>query len=197
TVKSAMATLRQQARELEEAADRLGQSPLGFQEAVRLSTEVLDKGGSLILTGMGKSGLVARKTAATLQSIGMSALPLHPADAIHGDLGMIRSGDVVMAISYSGETQEILRLLPSLTRRGCPIIAVTGQAGSSLARASRAILDVSVGSEAHPTIPAPTTSTTLAMAMGDALALALADARQVNDQDFALHHPGGALGRRL
>ncbi|KAI9227078.1 MAG: hypothetical protein DHS80DRAFT_17759 [Piptocephalis tieghemiana] len=197
SIKNAVDILRQQARELNEAANRLRQTPTGFQEAVRLSSQVLDKGGSLILTGMGKSGLVARKTAATLQSMGMSALPLHPADAMHGDLGMVRAGDVVVAISYSGETQEILRLLPPLARRACPIIAMTGQPRSTLARASRALLDVSVTSEAHPTLPAPTTSTTLAMAMGDALSLALADARQVNDQEFALHHPGGSLGRRL
>ena len=153
--------------------------------------------GRVIVTGMGKSGHIAGKIAATLASTGTPAFFLHPAEAGHGDLGMITRPDALLALSNSGETAEILVLLPHLKRLGVPLIAMTGRADSSLAQAADITLDVSVGPEACPHNLAPTTSTTAALAMGDALAVAVLEARGFSPEDFARHHPGGALGRRL
>ncbi|MFN7183234.1 MAG: KpsF/GutQ family sugar-phosphate isomerase [Thermomonas haemolytica] len=153
--------------------------------------------GRVVCTGMGKSGHVARKIAATLASTGTPAFFMHPGEAAHGDLGMVTDADVLLALSYSGESDEILLLLPALRRQGNPIIAMTGRAGSSLAREADIHLDVAVPVEACPLQLAPTSSTTAALALGDALAVALLEARGFTADDFARSHPAGALGRRL
>jgi len=153
--------------------------------------------GRVIVTGMGKSGHVAGKIAATLASTGTPAFFLHPAEAGHGDLGMITRPDLLLALSNSGETAEILLLLPHLKRLGVPLIALTGRGDSTLAQAADITLDASVDQEACPHNLAPTTSTTAALALGDALAVAVLEARGFSAEDFARRHPGGSLGRRL
>ena len=153
--------------------------------------------GRVVCVGMGKSGHVARKIAATLASTGTPAFFVHPGEAGHGDLGMITDADTVLMLSNSGETDELLMLLPVLARQGNVVISMTGRPESTLARASGVHLDVSVPVEACPLDLAPTSSTTAALAMGDALAVALLEARGFSPEDFALSHPGGALGRRL
>ena len=153
--------------------------------------------GRVVCTGMGKSGHIARKIAATLASTGTPAFYVHPGEAAHGDIGMITDADIVLALSYSGESDEILLLLPAIKRQGNPVIAMTGRAGSTLAREADLHLDVSVPTEACPLSLAPTTSTTASLAMGDALAVALLEARGFTADDFARSHPAGALGRRL
>ncbi len=172
-------------------AERLGE---GFSKACQL---VLESRGRVVATGMGKSGHVARKIAATLASTGTPAFYVHPGEAGHGDLGMITEADVVLALSYSGESDEVLMLLPVLKRQGNRLIAMTGRPGSSLALAADVHLDVSVPAEACPLALAPTSSTTASLAMGDALAVALLDARGFTADDFARSHPAGSLGRRL
>lgn len=153
--------------------------------------------GRIVVTGMGKSGHVGGKIAATLASTGTPAFFLHPAEASHGDMGMITREDIVLALSNSGETPEVLTLLPPITRLGVPLIAITGNPASTLARAAQVHLDVTVPTEACPLNLAPTASTTATLAMGDAFAVALLDARGFTAEDFARSHPGGALGRRL
>jgi len=153
--------------------------------------------GRVVVVGMGKSGHVGGKIAATLASTGTPAFFVHPGEASHGDLGMIQPGDVALAISNSGETEEILTILPIIKRLGVPLIAFTGNGGSSLGRQADAHIDVSVRQEACPLNLAPTASTTAALVMGDALAMALLDSRGFTAEDFARSHPGGKLGRRL
>ena len=153
--------------------------------------------GRVVCSGMGKSGHVARKIAATLASTGTPAFYVHPGEAAHGDLGMVTDADIVLALSYSGESDELLTLLPALKRQGNAIIAMTGRDTSTLAREADIHLDVSVPAEACPLALAPTSSTTAALAMGDALAVALLEARGFTADDFARSHPAGALGRRL
>lgn len=153
--------------------------------------------GRVVCTGMGKSGHVARKIAATLASTGTPAFYMHPGEAAHGDLGMVTDADVMLALSYSGESDEVLLLLPALRRQGNPVIAMTGREASSLAREADVHLDVGVPVEACPLHLAPTSSTTASLAMGDALAVALLEARGFTADDFARSHPAGALGRRL
>jgi arabinose-5-phosphate isomerase len=153
--------------------------------------------GKVVVSGMGKSGLIGQKIAATLASTGTPAFFLHPAEAGHGDLGMITRPDLLLALSNSGETAEILLLLPHVKRLGVPLIVLTGRTDSALARAATIALDVSVEQEACPHNLAPTTSTTAALAMGDALAVAVLEARGFSAEEFARRHPGGALGRRL
>lgn len=153
--------------------------------------------GRVVVTGMGKSGHIAGKLAATLASTGTPAFFVHPGEASHGDLGMVTDNDVVIALSYSGETSEILTILPLLKRLDVPLIAMTGKPASTLAQRADVHLDVSVASEACPLELAPTSSTTAALVMGDALAIALLEARNFTAEDFARSHPGGALGRRL
>lgn len=153
--------------------------------------------GRVVCTGMGKSGIVLKKIAATLSSTGTPALFLHPAEAIHGDLGMLVAGDVVLAASYSGTTAELLRLVETVKRLGLPIIAMTGNAASPLARHSDVHLGVAIDKEACPLNLAPTASTTATLALGDALAMAILEARGFTPEDFALLHPGGQLGKRL
>ncbi len=165
-----------------------------FAQAVQL---MLACHGRVVVMGMGKSGHIARKVAATLASTGTPALFVHPAEASHGDLGMITAQDVVLAISNSGESAEFTAILPVLTRQGVPLVAITGGAQSTLARRAQVTLDSSVAQEACPLNLAPTASTTAQLAMGDALAVALLDARGFKEADFARSHPGGALGRKL
>lgn len=166
----------------------------GFSEAVDLLYRCK---GKVVVSGMGKSGLIGQKIAATMASTGTPSFFLHPAEGLHGDLGMLARRDVTIAISNSGETQEILQLLPYMERMGIPVVAVVGRKGSTLAKNSAVVLDVSVAEEACPMGLAPTASTTVALAMGDALAVALLEKRGFKEQDFAQFHPGGTLGRRL
>ncbi|MFQ3549215.1 MAG: KpsF/GutQ family sugar-phosphate isomerase [Armatimonadota bacterium] len=153
--------------------------------------------GRLIITGMGKSGVIARKLAGTFSSTGTPSFFLHPAEGIHGDLGMVTSKDVVLALSNSGESEEVVRILPAIARIGAKLIAMTGRLTSTLATYSDVVLDVSVDCEACPLGLAPTTSTTAALAFGDALAMAVMETRQFTQEEYALFHPGGALGRKL
>jgi arabinose-5-phosphate isomerase len=166
----------------------------GFVRAVEI---LLGCRGRVVLTGMGKSGFIAKKISATLASTGTPALFLHPAEGVHGDLGMVVRGDAVVAVSNSGETEELIQLLPAFKRLGVPVIAVVGGPASTLARESDAVLDASVAEEACPLGLAPTASTTAALALGDALAVALLERRGIRREDFALVHPGGSLGRKL
>src|SRR5512144_1089892 len=165
-----------------------------FEQAVDM---VLDCKGRVVVTGMGKSGLIGKKIAATLASTGTPALFLHPAEGIHGDLGMVTRGDTVIALSNSGETEEISRMLPSLKRLGIKIIALVGNPESTLAKNSDVVINVGVTEEACPLGLAPTASTTASLAMGDALAVALLNKRGFRQEDFACFHPGGALGKKL
>jgi arabinose-5-phosphate isomerase len=153
--------------------------------------------GHVVITGIGKSGIIGRKIAATLASTGTPSFFVHPAEAFHGDLGMITERDTVLLVSYSGETEEVVRLLPHLLRLGAPIISLVGALDSTLARAADVAIDVSVEREVCPNNLAPTNSTLAALAMGDALAVSLMRARQFGVDDFARLHPGGVLGRRL
>jgi len=165
-----------------------------FDRAVRL---LRDCRGRVILTGMGKSGIIARKIAATLTSTGTAAIFLHPAEARHGDLGVIQSDDVILALSYSGETDELLLLLETIRRIGAKLIAITGRAASTLAQAADVALDCGVAEEACPMNLVPTASTTAALAIGDALAMTLLVEKGFREEDFANLHPGGKLGKRL
>src|SRR2546421_5432416 len=164
-----------------------------FERAVELLRTC---SGRVIVTGIGKSGLIGRKIAATLSSTGTPAFFLHPAEGVHGDLGMLARGDVVLALSNSGETDEMLAILPPLKRLGVPIILLTGNPKSTLARQAEVVLDVSVTEEACPMNLAPTSSTTAALAMGDALAMVLLDLRGLRPEDYAALHPRGTLGWR-
>jgi arabinose-5-phosphate isomerase len=166
----------------------------GFSDAVRL---VRDCRGRIILTGMGKSGIICRKIAATLSSTGSPAFFLHPAEAVHGDLGVIQADDVVIAMSYSGETEELRRVLETIKRLGARLIAITGEVRSTLGQAADVVLDCHVSVEACPMNLVPTASTTAALALGDALAMAVLVEKGFKPEDFASLHPGGMLGKRL
>ncbi|WP_018873119.1 KpsF/GutQ family sugar-phosphate isomerase [Thioalkalivibrio sp. ALJ16] len=187
----ALAVLNDEAEAVRNLAQRIDDS---FLDACR---HILECKGRVIVTGMGKSGHIGSKLAATLASTGTPAFFVHPGEASHGDLGMITREDVVIALSNSGETDEILTILPLIRRLGVPLIAMTGNPGSRLGADATAHLDVSVEREACPLGLAPTSSTTAALAMGDALAVAVLDARGFTANDFARSHPGGRLGRRL
>ena len=165
-----------------------------YSRAVRT---ILESSGRVIVCGMGKSGIVGRKIAATLASTGTPAFFMHPGEAYHGDLGMVKDNDVFVAISNSGETHEVIQLLPFLRQNGNAVIAMTGKPGSTLANAAHCHLNVAVESEACPLQLAPTASTTATLAMGDALAITLMEARDFRPESFARFHPGGSLGRRL
>ena len=194
TLKLARETLDIEADAVRALALRLGDA---FIAAHKLLFEASEKKGRVVVTGMGKSGHIGGKIASTLASTGTPAFFMHPGEASHGDLGMITRDDVVIAISNSGETDEILKILPQLKRRGTPVIAITGRANSTLATAAAVHLDAAVDKEACPLNLAPTASTTATLALGDALAVTLLDARGFGEEDYAMHHPGGALGRRL
>jgi len=183
--------LRIEAQALNDLCGRLNGS---FDRAVEL---LLGCDGRVVVTGMGKSGLIGRKISGTLSSTGTPSFFLHPAEALHGDLGMLAKGDALLAISYGGETPEILNLLETLKRLQMPIVAMTGNERSTLAEASEVVLDVSVKEEACTLNLAPTASTTVAMALGDALAIALLERRGFQPDDFAALHPAGRLGKRL
>lgn len=180
--------------EIQELQALLGRIDAVFAQAVLL---LLQCTGRVVVTGIGKSGHIARKIAATLSSTGTPALFVHPAEASHGDLGMVTKQDVVLAISNSGESEELVNILPVLKRLGSSIIAMTGRPQSSLGKHADLVLDSRVSREADPLNLAPTASTTVQLALGDALAVALLDARGFKAEDFARSHPGGALGRRL
>ncbi len=190
-VRSAQAVIATEARAIEALHDRIDAS---FLRACQLMFEC---GGRVVVSGMGKSGHIARKIAATLASTGTPAFFVHPGEASHGDLGMITQKDVVLALSNSGETDELLTILPLIKRQGIPLIAMSGNSGSSLARLADVHLDIRVPAEACPLGLAPTSSTTAALVMGDALAIALLEARGFTDEDFARSHPAGSLGRQL
>jgi len=183
--------LEVEARAIEALVKRLDER---FEKAIGL---LYACSGKVVVSGMGKSGLIGQKIAATLASTGTPAFFVHPAEGLHGDLGMLARGDVVIAISNSGETEEILKLLPFLKRLDIPVIALTGRTHSTLAKHSDVVLDVSVNEEACPMGLTPTASTTATLAMGDALAVALLQKRGIKEEDFAQFHPGGSLGRRL
>ena len=193
-----MSIIAEARRVIQVEADALqamaGRIDASFERAVEL---VLASKGRVVVCGMGKSGLVGQKIASTMASTGTPALFLHPAEGIHGDLGMIMTGDVVIAISNSGETEEMLRILPAIRRIGAHVVAMTSNGLSTLARNSDVFLDVSVKEEACPLGLAPTASTTAALAMGDALAVALLVQRGFRAEDFAIFHPGGSLGKKL
>ena len=170
----------------------------GLDERFEQSVNIISQTGQhVIICGMGKSGLVGRKIAATLSSTGTAALFLHPAEAIHGDLGMVREKSVVILISHSGETEEVIKLLPALKRLDAKTIALVGSLDSTLAKASNIVLDASIDKEACPLNLAPTTSTLTTLVMGDALAIALMNRSGFKPEDFAANHPGGMLGMRL
>jgi arabinose-5-phosphate isomerase len=190
-IESARAALRIEAQALSALVERVGES---MTQAVRA---VLACQGRVIVMGMGKSGHVGRKIAATLASTGTPAFFVHPAEASHGDLGMVTPQDLVLALSNSGESDELAVILPVIRRLGVPLIAITGGADSTLAQHADWVLDSRVDQEACPLNLAPTASTTAQMALGDALAVALLDARGFRPEDFARSHPGGALGRKL
>ncbi len=184
--------LKMEAEAITQTANKLQPQQVGL--AVQLLSVC---SGKVILLGLGKSGLIARKIAATLTSTGTAAVYLHPSDALHGDLGIVTSDDVAILMSNSGETDELLEIVPYLKKRQVPIIAIVGNLNSSLARNADVILDASVDKEACPLNLAPTTSTTVALAIGDAIAMTLMQAKGLTPEDFALNHPAGRLGKRL
>ncbi len=190
-LEQAREVLHEEAQAIEALIPKLNQS---FVDAVEL---ILVSKGRVIVTGMGKSGHIARKVSATLASTGTPSLWLHPAEGIHGDLGMVTADDIIIAFSNSGETTEIINLLPSLRRIGAKLIAVVGNHTSTLAKNADIILDAGVEREACPLGLAPTSSTTVALALGDALAVALLTSHHFTPEQFAIFHPGGSLGRKL
>ena len=190
-IEEARRVLGVEARAVERVASRIDESFIKAVERITCCN------GRVIVTGMGKSGIVGKKIAATLSSTGTPAFFMHPGEASHGDLGMVTSSDVVLAISNSGETEEVIALIPFIKRFNVGLIALTGPAGSTLGRAADVVLDVSVDEEACPMGIVPTASTTAALAMGDALAVALLKKRGFNEEDFATYHPKGVLGKKL
>jgi arabinose-5-phosphate isomerase len=190
-VEVAKESLRVEAKALIEAVDRIGYE---FLKAVET---IFNLKGKLIVTGIGKSGLVGAKIASTLSSTGTSSFFLHPVEALHGDLGMIGEDDGILAISYSGESEEVANILPHIKRFDVPLIAMCANSNSTLSNYADTIIDISVAKEACPLGVAPTASTTLTMALGDAIAVALMRRRGFKERDFASFHPGGSLGKRL
>ena len=190
-IEEAKRVIRIEAEALSALADSIDGE---FERAVTL---ILQSRGRVVVTGMGKSGLIGQKIASTMASTGTPALFLHPAEGVHGDLGMIMKGDVVIAISNSGETEEVSRILPIVKRLGAELIAMTSNPDSTLARAGDVLLTIAIKEEACPLGLAPTASTTATLAMGDALAVALLVQRGFRAEDFALFHPGGSLGKKL
>jgi arabinose-5-phosphate isomerase len=191
SIEAAKEVLRIEEQGLAAVRERIG------EEFVQAVEAVLSSPGRLVITGIGKSGIVGQKISATLNSTGTASFFLHPVEAMHGDLGMVMVGDVILAISYSGETVELNRLLISLKERGNKIIAMTGGSNSSLANAADIVLDIRVPKEACPLGLAPTASTTATLAMGDALSVVLLNRKKFQPEDFRLNHPGGSLGERL
>lgn len=190
-IEQAKKVLKIEAQAINRLSRRLGAE---FNEAIELLSKC---NGRIIVTGMGKGGIIAQKISATLSSTGSPSLFLHSAEAIHGDLGRVTKDDVVLAVSNSGETEELIRLLPLIKKIGAKLIALTGAMRSTLAKHSDVALDVSVEKEACPLGLAPTASTTAALAMGDAIAVCLLEKKGFKEKDFAFYHPGGALGKKL
>jgi len=190
-VRIAKKVLRIEAKAIQNAIPKIGKS---FDSAVDL---ICACPGRLVITGMGKPGIIGRKIAATLASTGTPSLFLHPAEAIHGDVGMVTKQDVVLAISNSGETEEIVKLISTIKKIGSKLVAMTGNVKSTLAKNADVVLDIGISHEACPLGLAPTASTTVTLAVGDALAIALQQKRGFKTEDFALYHPGGSLGRKL
>jgi arabinose-5-phosphate isomerase len=188
---TARRVLKIEAQAIQDVMARLDAS---FEKAVNV---LFACKGRVVVSGMGKSGLIGRKISATLSSTGTPSFFLHPAEALHGDLGMLARGDAMLAVSYGGETEEIIRLLEALKRLEMPLVTLTGKSGSTLAEGSDVVLDVSVKEEACSLNLAPTASTTVAMAVGDALAVSLLERRNFQQDDFAALHPAGRLGRKL
>jgi arabinose-5-phosphate isomerase len=191
TTDVARQVLLQEAEAVKTLADRIGPD---FERAVNL---IYHCQGRVVVTGMGKSGQISRKISATLTSTGTPALYIHPSEGLHGDLGMLAKTDLLLAVSNSGETDDILRMLPTVEVLQVPIVAILGRMDSTIARRADVALDASVEREACPMDLAPTTSTTAALALGDALAMALLELRDFKAEDFALYHPGGSLGKKL
>jgi len=191
TIAEARRVLEVEAAAILGLIDRLDQSFIDAVDTIRQC------GGHVVTVGMGKSGIICKKISATLASTGTPSFFLHPAEAIHGDLGMIVSGDVVLALSYSGETEEVVRLIDSVKRLGAKLIAITGNPGSTLAKHSDIHLSAAISREACPLGLAPTASTTATLALGDALAMALLIAKGFREENFAILHPGGKLGKRF
>ena len=188
---TAKQVILQEAEAVRSLADRIGDD---FEQAIDL---IFHCQGRVVVTGMGKSGQISRKIAATLTSTGTPALYIHPSEGLHGDLGMLAKTDLLLAVSNSGETDDILRMLPTVEVLQVPIVAIVGRMDSTIARRANVALDASVEREACPMDLAPTTSTTAALALGDALAMALLEFRDFKAEDFALYHPGGTLGKKL
>ena len=190
-IEQAKRVLMIESKAIEALVDRIGED---FVQAVELIYKCI---GRVVVTGMGKSGIIGKKIASTLASVGTPALFLHPAEGVHGDLGMITKGDVIICLSNSGETEELLKILPVIKRFDIKLIAITGNTKSTLARSGDVVLDVSVDEEACPWDIVPTASTTASLAMGDAIAIALLDKKGFKKEDFALFHPAGSLGKSL
>ncbi len=186
------ALLRLEAGAIRDAAERLNGESINHAAELILKTE-----GKVVVMGVGKSGVIAQKIAQTMTSTGTVAIFLHPSDAMHGSLGIVSSSDVVIALSNSGETEELLAIIPTLRQRGVPVVSIVGKTASSLAAHSDVFLDASVASEACPLNLAPTASTTVALALGDALAMSVMESRGLTVEDFAANHPAGQLGKRL
>lgn len=184
--------LRLEAAAIENVASRIARDAV--ERAVEL---LLNCSGKVIVTGVGKSGVIAQKIAQTMTSTGTPAIFIHPSDAMHGGLGILTEGDVVLALSNSGETEELLAMLPAIARRDVAMIALVGNADSTLARSSTVVLEAAIDKEACPLNLAPTSSTTAALALGDAVAMTLMEAKGLTEADFAVNHPAGRLGRRL
>lgn len=184
--------LRLEAAAIENVAAKIGRHAI--EKAVEL---LLNCAGKVIVTGVGKSGVIAQKIAQTMTSTGTPAIFVHPSDAMHGGLGILANGDVVLALSNSGETEELVAMLPAIARRDVAMISIVGNADSTLAKSSDVILEVSIDKEACPLDLAPTSSTTAALALGDAIAMTLMEAKGLTEADFAVNHPAGRLGRRL
>ena len=193
-LEKARRVIRLEIAELNRLVDRVGEA---FAQAIDSLRHAVEHGGKIIVVGVGKSGNIGQKLAATLNSTGAPATVLDCQDALHGDLGLVGDDDVVLALSYSGETEELLNLLPHLKRRGVTLVGITGRPDSTLGRSADAVLDVNVDREACPLGLAPTSSTTTMLVLGDALAMVLLEARGFNEEDFATLHPGGSLGRAL
>ena len=191
SVSTAKRVLKIEAEGLLYLSQKIGKS---FDQAVKL---ILKSSGKVVVTGMGKSGLIGHKISATLSSTGTPSLFLSPAEALHGDMGRVTKGDVILAISNSGETEELKSLLPHLKRMGCKIILITGNLSSALVKLGDIVIDAGVKKEACPLNLSPTASTTAALGLGDALAISLLEQHGFTERDFALFHPGGDLGRRL
>ncbi|KAK9710842.1 hypothetical protein K7432_008193 [Basidiobolus ranarum] len=196
-VENAVRVLKEEGNAILECAERVVRDESSFSKIITLMKRCLDKGGKIVVTGVGKSGKIGEKITATLLSTGSLAVFLHPTEGLHGDLGIVQAKDVVLALSYTGNTEELLQIVPSFKKRKVVLIGLGGNSNSLLAQQCDAWLDGYVKSEVCTHVPAPTTSTTVALALGDAIAITLMQLRVYDAHHFALNHPGGSLGRKL